>query len=86
MKQSEDSKAFFEKYGFTRTVSMPHPIHKDKMHFEGLEAEYVGGLEYQIAQLHKFIGQLQEKLDWIQTREFYDFKSKLKADVEKVMK
>lgn len=71
MKQSEDSKAFFEKYGFTQTSSMPHPEFKDEMCFEGLESEYVSRLESQIRTLETYIGLQNQKIDFLMTKEFY---------------
>lgn len=74
MKQSDDPKAFFEKYKFTQSSSKPHPVHKDSMNFEGLEADYVSTLELKITQLEKYIGLQNDKIDFLMNKEFYKWK------------
>ena len=74
LRQSEDPQAFFEKYGFTMSMTKDHPTHKALMSFEGLEADYVSRLEREVSDLHKFITQLHEKMDWLRDREFAKFK------------
>lgn len=48
MKQSDDYSKFLEKYGFTLNYSLPHPVFKDQMNFEGLEADYVKHLQREV--------------------------------------
>lgn len=75
MKQSENPEAFFEKYGFRMTISQKHPTHKDSMHFEGLEADYVATLEREVKECRKYIQQQAEKMDWLRDREFLCWKA-----------
>lgn len=78
MKQSDDPKAFFEKYGFTRTVTILHPIYKDEMHFEGLEAEYVNRLEMKISDLQDHLQRMWQKVDHLTSLEQYRLRDEIK--------
>lgn len=69
--QETNHDEFFNKYGFTRTLTMKHPTFKDTMKFTGLEADYVGILERRVADLEKFVAHQNEKMDWLRDREFY---------------
>jgi hypothetical protein len=76
MKQSENYDEFLKKYGFTLTISKPHPKHKDVMNFEGLEANYVSNLESQVESMEKYIKLQNEKIDYLMNKEFYSWKYK----------
>lgn len=80
MKQSDDPKAFFEKYKFTLTYSLPHPTHKDMMEFDGLEANYVSGLEREVKHLKNYIELLQGKIEYLMSQDYYLYKEKLKRE------
>ncbi len=71
MKQSDDPKAFFEKYQFTLTTKMPHPTFKDEMEFTGLEAKYVSELEFEIKNQDKYIKLLHDKVDFLTNQSYY---------------
>ena len=71
MKQSDDSKAFFEKYGFTASLTKKHPEFKDEMSFEGLECNYVTSLENQISDLKTYISIQNNKIDFLMNKEIY---------------
>lgn len=70
----KNSETFFKKYGFTQTYSAPHPIHKDEMTFEGLEAQYVTSLEHRVRDLEKYIQIQNDKIDFLMNKEFYKWK------------
>lgn len=70
LNQKENPEEFFNKYGFRSTIDMAHPKFKDMMHFEGLEADYVSHLEFQVSQLQKYIDHQSQKMDWLRDREF----------------
>lgn len=78
MKQSDDPKAFFEKYQFTSTLNIPHPKFKDEMEFTGLEANYVSTLEYEVKNLEKYIRLQNDKIDFLMNKEFYNYKDQIK--------
>jgi hypothetical protein len=48
-----NSDAFYEKYGFTLTMTQKHPVFGDWMEFTGLEANYVSYLEREVEHLKK---------------------------------
>ena len=79
MKQSDNPEEFFKKYGFRKNSSMPHPIHKDTMHFEGLEADYVNRLESELEYWKEAYQRLLQKQEWMTTQEMYRLKDVLKA-------
>lgn len=68
MRQSDNTQAFFDKYGFKMNMEKPHPRHKDTMHFEGLEADYVTDLECQIRDLEKYVECQSQKINWLVDR------------------
>lgn len=76
MKQSDNPDEFFQKYGFNSTISKSHPEYKDKMHFEGLEANYVSNLELKIKSMETYIDLQNEKIDYLMNKEFYKWKDK----------
>jgi len=78
MKQSEDSKAFYEKYGFTQSTSMKHPIYDGTMHFEGLESDYVGRLEREVEHLKKCYAEVLASNHRLQTHEHYRLHDEIK--------
>jgi hypothetical protein len=80
MKQSDNKDAFFKKYGFTRHTEMPHPIYKDIMTFEGLEAEYVGRLEIELDHYKRALSDALMNNERLMTREYY----RLKDEIEKL--
>jgi hypothetical protein len=82
MKQSDDHKAFFEKFGFNLTCNMKHPDSKEPMNFEGWEAKYVSTLEHKVEQLEKYLGMQNEKIDWLMNRDMYLIKQKLSQTKE----
>lgn len=75
MKQSDDPKAFLKKYGFTSHMSKPHPgfDDEDMMEFEGLEADYVMGLECKLEHLETYIKTLQMRMDWLIDKDHMKF-------------
>lgn len=76
LNQKDNPEEFFEKYGFTKSATQHHPEFKDAMmHFEGLEAHYVGLLERQVKELEKYIQHQNEKIDFMMNREFYAWKA-----------
>jgi hypothetical protein len=78
MKQSDNPEEFFKKYGFTMYMKEPHPIFKDMMEFEGLEAKYVSELEHKVRDLEKYINYQNDKIDFLMNRDLYLLKEKLK--------
>lgn len=74
IKQSDDSKKFFDTYGFTMTISRKHPERDGMMNFEGLEAEYVSNLEQQIKSMKTFIDLQNQKINFLMDKEFYKWK------------
>lgn len=80
MKQSDDPKAFRDKFEFTLTIDMKHPISKEDMHFEGWEAKYVSRLEMQVKDLEKYLNIQNEKIDWLMNRDMYLIKKGLEKD------
>lgn len=82
MKQSDDSKAFLEKFGFTQSIDMKHPTAKEPMHFDGFEAKYVNELEFKVQSLEKYIGLQNDKIDWLMSRDMYLIKERLASKGE----
>lgn len=80
MKQSDDPKAFFNKYGFTSTMTMKHPTFNDEMKFEGLESEYVGRLQQRIRELEKYIGIQNDKIDFLMTKDIFKWRRDANRD------
>jgi hypothetical protein len=71
MKQSENHDEFFKKYGFTKSSSQPHPVYKDTMTFEGLEADYVFRLEQERDHYKELFVESRRTTEWWMHREFY---------------
>jgi len=69
--QSVEPDVFFKKYGFTQSLSMPHPIYNDTMYFDGLEAEYVGRLEREIEHLKKCYAEVLASNHRLQIQDHY---------------
>jgi hypothetical protein len=82
MKQSDDPKAFFEKFKFTSSMEMRSPEFPDEIiRFEGLEAKYVSELENRINQLEHHIKEMRDRLWWWQEKEYrIPFKKLMKDD------
>jgi len=77
MKQSDDPKAFFDKFQFNSSITMKHPESREPMAFEGWEAKYVNELEWKVKELERYVKMQMEKIDWLMNRDFYMFKDKL---------
>lgn len=71
MKQSDDPKAFFEKFKFRLSSSRKHPKWTDEtISFEGLEADYVSNLERDVEDLKNHVKELQNRIWWLQEKEY----------------
>lgn len=77
MKQSDDPKAFFDKYGFTLTITENHPTFKDEMFFEGLEANYVSRLESELEHYKRCLMDSLSNNERLMSREFFRMKDEL---------
>lgn len=81
MKQSDDPKAFFEKFRFTLTMTQKSKeFPEETITFEGHEARYVSELERDNAELKKHITELRERLWFWQEREYRKPLEKLLKD------
>lgn len=78
MKQSDNPELFFDKYGFRQTSERPHPIYKDMMHFEGLEAEYVSRLESEIEYYKKAFVDVMQNNERLLSREHWRLRDEIK--------
>lgn len=74
---------FFEKYKFQMSSSQPHPIYKDTMHFEGLEAEYVGRIERDLDHYKKMCSELIMRNENYAAREQYRLRDELEKEKRK---
>jgi len=73
-----NSEEFFQKYGFTQSCSMPHPIYKDTMTFTGLEAEYVGRLEREVEHYKRAFMEQVDRNQQLQVQEYYRLRDEIK--------
>jgi hypothetical protein len=74
IKQDDNAKLFFEKYGFMQTCTMKHPEFNDTIKFTGLEAHYVSMLENKIKNLETYIKLQHDKIDYLMNKEFLKYK------------
>lgn len=74
MKQKGNEEEFFNKYGFTKSITMKHPRLKGEMNFEGLEADYVSHLENKVDHLERYIGLQNQNIEFLMNKEFYKWK------------
>ncbi len=66
------------RFGFSLSMQQKHPVYKEVMKFEALEAEYVGRLERELEFLKEAYERLRQKLDWMTTQEMYRLKDAYK--------
>jgi hypothetical protein len=81
-----NSEEFFNKYGFTLSITKKHPKYEDQMSFEGLEADYVSWLERELNHYKEVCDQVMASNERLLTRESYrlhDEIKKLKMKEEK---
>lgn len=78
MKQSDDQEAFFKKYEFTSNYSLFHPVYKDRIHFDGLEADYVNYLERELEHYKKCFAEVSMNNERLLTREHYRLQDEIK--------
>lgn len=78
MKQSDDVDKFFKKYGFTANLSMPHPIYKDRIFFEGLEANYVSSLQNELEHFKRCFRDSIANNEMLLSRESWRLRDELK--------
>ncbi len=78
MSKSLTNDECWERFQFRLSTSKPHPIHKETMYFDGLEAEYLGRIERELEFFKEAYERLRQKLDWMTTQEMYRLRDALK--------
>lgn len=80
MTKSLTNEECWEKFQFKLSLQIPHPIYKEDMFFDGLEANYVSLLEQEIKNLKDAYERLNQKYDWMTTQEMYRLRDEIKKE------
>lgn len=73
-----NSKEFYEKYGFTLTMTQKHPFYDGMMEFKGLEANYVAALERDIEHYKRTLADALMNNQHLMTREHHRLQDEIK--------